>query len=273
MMLISAILSINILILGHSFASDCTQNLPAIALEAGMKDVRVGRFVKANCSLEEHWNYFQADSSCFYSECAPGSKKFVRQEKSVRQVLEETEWDYIVFQNSLENEGRYETVQPFLDNLIEEFDIIAGENEHKKPVYCWNMFWPISKLLEDGSNSRATYRLSFYDNSSEKAFEAYKKTAARVVAETAVSRVIPVGLAIMDARASTYNTPEEKEFTRDGYHLSYAKGRWIAASCWYQYFLAPVSGIDVCNLTLGESLPDALKQIASKAAAVDVSQL
>lgn len=264
-MLLGTFLAVNILILGHSFGADCTQNLPAIALEAGMNDVHIARFVKANCSLEEHWNYYQADSTNFFWDCAPGTNKFIKKKKTIRDVVAGTEWDYIIFQNSLENEGRYETVQPFLNNLIAEFDRIAQETGHKRPKYGWNLFWPISKLLEDGSNHRATYRLSFYENSSIKAFEAYSNCAREVLKNTDISFVIPVGFAIMNARASEFNTPEEKEFTRDGYHMSYQRGRWIAAGLWYQYFLYPLSGIELIQLPVGNALPEGLKLIAQEA--------
>lgn len=257
-------LSVRILILGHSFGADCTQRLPELALEAGMDDVYVARFVKANCSLEEHWNYYQSDSTCFFFDCPCGQMRFKKKPCSIREAMQQ-EWDYVIFQNSLENEGRYETAQPYLNRFIEEFKARARENGHKVPQFGWNLFWPISKLLEDGSNSQATYRLSFYGNSSKKAWKAYKKCARKVLKKTEISFVIPVGAAIMDSRSSEYNTPEQKEFTRDGYHMSYSVGRYIAASAWYQVLLFPISGIEVSELPVGNAIPYGLKKIAQDA--------
>ena len=264
MMQFLVLLSVRILILGHSFGADCTQRLPELALEAGMDDVYVARFVKANCSLEEHWNFYQSDSTCFFFDCPSGQTTFKKKPCSIREAMQQ-EWDYVIFQNSLENEGRYETTQPYLDRFIEEFKVQAQENGHKVPQFGWNLFWPISKLLEDGSNSQATYRLSFYGNSSKKAWKAYRKCARNVLAKTEISFVIPVGAAIMAARSSKYNTPEQKEFTRDGYHMSYSVGRYIAASAWYQVLLFPISGIKVSELPVGNAIPDGLKKIAQDA--------
>ena len=66
----------SILLFGHSFGVDSTEHLPALLDAAGVRTVRLGRFVKANCSLEEHYNFFAADalnSNYTYYECAPGS--------------------------------------------------------------------------------------------------------------------------------------------------------------------------------------------------------
>ena len=63
-----------ILLFGHSFGVDSTEHLPALLDAAGIRTVRLGRFVKANCSLAEHYNFFAADaldSNYTYYECAP----------------------------------------------------------------------------------------------------------------------------------------------------------------------------------------------------------
>ena len=160
----------SILLFGHSFGVDSTEHLPALLDAAGVRTVRLGRFVKANCSLEEHYNFFAADalnSNYTYYECAPGSTAWQTRSLTVKQVVSERAWDYAIFQNSLENEGRYETAQPYLNNLVAYMRSRSRELFGREPVICWNLFWPISKLAEDGSNSTLTYRLSFYGNSSQ----------------------------------------------------------------------------------------------------------
>ena len=243
----------SILLFGHSFGVDSTEHLPALLDAAGIRTVRIGRFVKANCSLEEHYNFFTADapdSNYVYYECTPGSTSWQTRGLTVKQVVSERAWDYVIFQNSLENEGRYETAQPYLNNLVAYVRMRSQELFAREPVVCWNMFWPISKLAEDGSNSTLTYRLSFYGNSSTNAWAAYMRATSELMADTGITNVIPTGTTIMKLRASTLNTAAMKEFTRDKYHLSEGAGRYAAACTFFEYFIKPKYGVSV----LGNSL-------------------
>lgn len=238
----------NILLFGHSFGVDSTEHLPALLDAAGGGTVRLGRFVKANCSLEEHYNFFAADaldSNFTYYECAPGSTTWQTRSLTVKQVVSERAWDYVVFQNSLENEGRYETAQPYLNDLVAYMRSRSRELFAREPVICWNMFWPISKLAEDGSNSTLTYRLGFYGNSSTNMWEAYKRATRELMADTGITNVVPTGTAIMNLRASALNTAAMNEFTRDKYHLSYGAGRYAAACTFFEYFIKPKYGVSV----------------------------
>lgn len=238
----------SILLFGHSFGQDSTEHLPALLDAAGITDVRVARFVKANGSLEEHYNFFVADSlnSDFsYTECTPGSTTWQARSLTVKQAIDERAWDYVIFQNSLENEGRYETAQPYLNNLVAYVRARSQELFGREPVICWNLFWPISKLAEDGANATLTYRLSFYDNSSDKMWEAYKRATRELMSDTGITNVIPTGTAIVNLRASPLNTAAMNEFTRDKYHLSLGAGRYTAACVLFEYFIAPKYGVNV----------------------------
>ena len=243
----------SILLFGHSFGVDSTEHLPALLDAAGVRTVRLGRFVKANCSLEEHYSFFAADalnSNYTYYECAPGSTAWQSRSLTVKQVVSERAWDYVIFQNSLENEGRYETAQPYLNNLVAYVRSRSRELFGREPVICCNLFWPISKLAEDGSNSTLTYRLSFYGNSSQKAWEAYVRATRQLMADTGITNIVPTGAALMNLRASPLNTAAMNEFTRDKYHLSEGAGRYTAACALFEYFIAPKYGVSV----LGNSL-------------------
>jgi len=243
----------SILLFGHSFGVDSTEHLPALLDAAGIRTVRIGRFVKANCSLQEHYNFFAADalySNYTYYECAPSSTTWQTRSLTTRQVVSERAWDYVIFQNSLENEGRYETAQPYLNDLVAYVRTRSRELFGREPVICWNMFWPISKLAEDGSNSTLTYRLSFYGNSSTSAWAAYRRATRELMSDTGITNVVPTGTAIMNLRASALNTAAMNEFTRDKYHLSYGAGRYAAACAFFEYFIMPKYGVSV----LGNSL-------------------
>ena len=253
--------SLKILLLGHSYGVDCTEHLPALLVEAGITNVRIGCFIKGNCSLEERWNL--AFQPAVYLECAPGETNYEKRQATMPEILQERPWDIVIFQTSLENEGRYETVQPWLNQLI---TLICGESRTRygrTPELWWNCFWPISVLLENKpEQERSTYRLSFYGGSSRKMYKAYVKTARKIVRRTAVDRIIPSGAAIMDLRRSSLNTPEMKEFTRDGYHLSFGAGRYAAACTLFETLITPRYGISAVGNPL--RLPDLVTPVTDE---------
>lgn len=237
-------MTFNILLFGHSFGVDCTEYLPQLADAAGIEDVCVARFFKSNCSLEESYNFFIEDYDGGYSECAAGSTQWKKRKCTFKEAVASRKWDVVVFQNSLEGEGRYETVQPWLNDMVKYVRKVQRKKFKSVPRFCWNMFWPISPLLESSAKEPHNTRMSYYDHSSAKAFGAYVETAMQVRRKTRLE-IIPSGTAIMNLRASRYNTPDRKEFTRDGYHMSMGAGRYAAACSWFQYFLAPRYGLQV----------------------------
>lgn len=248
--------SINILWFGHSYGVDSTELLPQIASEAGVENLYIGRFVKGNCSLEEHYDFYLSDKAGRYSECAPGETEFKKVPKSVREAVGNIKWDYVIFQNSLENEGRYETAQPYLDSLVAFVRNTQKEKFGFEPAIGWNMFWPISRLREDGSNKLCTYRLSFYGNSSDRMWEEYMDATKMLVMETGINLIIPTGTAVMNARATSLNDADAKDFTRDGYHLSYDRGRYIAACTVFEKLIAPLIGQSVLGNTCRPQIND-----------------
>lgn len=234
--------NVNVLFFGHSFGQDSINYVPELASSAGIGNLRICLFLVGNCSLENHYNKLQGGEgpyTCKVSE--PGTTVYKTSSMLSSEAIRKYKWDYVVLQTSLENEGRYETVQPWLDKMIAAITEAQKDEFDSTPEFCWNLFWPISTLLENKpSNEKAFYRLSFYEQSSAKAWEAYKKTAERILKETSVTRIIPTGQAVMDLRASSFNTEDKKQFTRDGYHMSYNYGRYIAACAFYESLIAPV---------------------------------
>ena len=244
----------SVLVLGHSYGVDCSEHLPALAVTAGIDNFRIARFIKGNCSIEERYNFFIEDYDKGYTECVPGSTKWEKSKKTLKQALEDREWDAVIFQNSLENEGFYDKAQPWLDKMVKYILKVQKKKFKNTPKLCWNMFWPISVLLEKSSAEPHKTRMAPYQQNSKIMFEHYIQAAKEISKKTFVKNVIPSGTTIMNLRASELNTPEMKEFTRDGYHLSKGAGRYAAACTWFEYLLTPAYGISVLgnNLRLPE---------------------
>lgn len=254
--------TLDILLFGHSYGVDCSEHLPKLIDAAGIKTVRIARFIKGNCSLEERHKFFKDDWTKGYSECEPGSVEYVDRPCTFKEAVATRKWDYVIFQTSLEKQGQYETYQPYLNEMVAYIRQVSNEKFGAEPVICWNMFWPVSSLLKYAQSPTSNLRLSLYGNDSDNMFDKYMAAAKEMSADTGIDNIIPSGTAIMNLRASYLNTPQSKAFTRDGYHLSYGEGRYAAACVFFEYMVAPRYGISV----LGNSLrfPDLKPAVTDK---------
>lgn len=255
----STVPELSILVFGHSFGVDSTEHLPALLDAAGIKTVHIGRFTKANCSLQERWDFLVTGAPKgvngmpnIYQESAPGEKGWKRRAATMKQVLDARAWDYVVIQNSLENEGLYGpgTAQPYLNDIVAYVRKNAKEKFGREPEICWNMFWPMSDLCRNSKSPTLLKRMNTYGNSSQKMWEAYMKATKEMMADTGITNVVPTGTAIMRLRATPLNTPAMKEFTCDGYHLSKGVGRYTASCVFFEHFIAPKFGVSVVGNSL-----------------------
>lgn len=235
---------INILNFGHSFGQDAIAYVPEIAEAAGFKKLNIGLFYRANCPLQHHYDCLTGGTAPRYGYLVSGfgDPEWHKLKTTPMEQVSSVRWDYIVLQTSLEDEGRFETIEPWIGKIIAEIKKVQKEKFGTEPVICWHLFWPISKILEKSKSKKHSYRMSFYDHSSDKMWEAYKSTAKTILEKTEVSRVIPTGAVITDLRNTDLCKSEFKYFTRDGYHMSYIRGRYIAALAYYQSLLSPIVG-------------------------------
>ena len=254
--------TLDILLFGHSYGVDCSEHLPKLIDAAGIKTVRIARFIKGNCSLEERYKYFKDDWTKGYSECEPGSTEYITRPCSFKEAVTARKWDYVIFQTSLENQGKYETYQPYLNEMVAYIRSVSNEKFGAEPVICWNMFWPVSSLLKYAQSLTSNRRLGLYGYDSDNMFRQYMAAAKEMSAETGITNIIPSGTAIMNLRASYLNTPQSKAFTRDGYHLSFGEGRYAAACVFFEYMVAPRYGISVLGNSL--RLPDLKPAVTDK---------
>lgn len=116
---------LNILLVGHSFGVDATEYLPALMVESGIDNVNIGRFFYPNCDLARHYEYYVNETPYTYYYSPAGSTKYIpfygESNKTLKEVINDTAWDLIVFQQSIsiEGAGDYSTYQPYLNDLLD----------------------------------------------------------------------------------------------------------------------------------------------------------
>lgn len=207
-----------ILSIGNSFSQDAHKWLYDVCKSAG-KEIYNANLYYGGCSLYGHWNFYANNQAEYDYEIKGEAVRKI----SLVEALAEQEWDVITYQQSSPNCGKYETYQPFLNDLHKVVSKACPNARfyiHKTWAYEKDF---VSENFENYSNNQKY----MYECLSE----AYDKAAKDINAP-----IIPSGDVIQYLRD---NTPEFDykngglSLNRDGFHLTLDYGRYAASLTWY----------------------------------------
>lgn len=210
--------TIKVLAIGNSFSQDSApQNLHQIAAADGTTMV-IGNMYIGGCSIQRHVNNVRNDAPAYQLTyvAADGSKKVIENCK-LSEAIKMEDWDYVSVQQVSGMSGKGETYA-LLPELV---DWVRAQAPQAEVVF--HMTWAYA----EGSNHQD---FPAYDRDQWKMLDAIKKTVKEQTAKVGITRIIPTGIAIQNARTD-FN---DFNLTRDGFHLSLDKGRYIAALTWYE---------------------------------------
>lgn len=211
---------IKVLAIGNSFSIDSVAYLYQIAENADI-DVKIGNLYIGGCSLERHCNNALNNISDYeYYKNTTGS--FVKTKGvSIYEALTEEEWDIIVLQQVSGKSGQADTYEPYITQLK---DYINQNKTNTKAVFAWNMTWAYQ------SDSKHSDFPTYNSNQLTMYNAIINAVKDEIVTDNDFEYVIPVGTAIQNVRTSYIGDT----LTRDGYHLSYQTGRYIAGLTWFK---------------------------------------
>jgi hypothetical protein len=216
--------TLKVLSIGNSFSVDSQQWLAQIAKSMGVKRVVLGNLYIGGCTLATHLSNFENDASSYtYYTTATGTWTEQENYQIDTAALSEN-WDYITFQQA----SGYSGLPATYDDLTKLIDYI--EPLCPKAKLVWNMTW----AYQQGST-----HVDFpnYDNDQMTMYEAIVASVKeKIEPNESIDRIIPVGTAIQNARTSYLGDT----LNRDGFHLSYGLGRYIAGLC-FAYSLTGLS--------------------------------
>ena len=144
---------------------------------------------------------------------------------TVRDVLSQ-DWDIIVLMQSSDKSYLWESFEPFLR------DMIALVRNH-----CTNPAVQLAYAIPWGHT----------EASSPKELAGNITCARRLSEAYGIDVVIPVGVAIQNARLTRLNN--DTYLTRDDWHLCFGVGRYIAACTWYESLLTPRTRLPIVGNT------------------------
>lgn len=207
-----------ILSIGNSFSQDAHKWLYDVCKSAG-KEIYNANLYYGGCSLYGHWNFYVNDQAAYDYEIKGEAVKKI----SLIEALGEEEWDIITYQQASPNCGKYETYQPFLNDLHK-----VVKKACPKAKFYIHKTWAYESdcSLECFEN---------YHHDQHKMYnclcEAYAQAAESISAD-----IIPSGDVIQYLRDNTAEFDCKNgglSLNRDGFHLSLNYGRYAAALTWY----------------------------------------
>ena len=207
-----------ILSIGNSFSVDCQRYVREIAQSEGEK-VQLGNLYIGGCSLERHCENLESGMPCyeyFENNTSLGLA-------SLQTGLNDDDWDVITLQQASHFSGVEETYFPYIETLASYVRSVRP----KARIFI-NETWAYEY------NSTHPQFATYNQDRSEmhvRLVKAYKKAALAISAP-----VIPVGEAVARARLLDAFDPEKGgvALTRDGFHLSYDYGRYLAGAVWFE---------------------------------------
>lgn len=250
--------TLRVLAVGNSFSEDAVeQYLYELGHEAGVNLI-IGNGYRGGQSLASHWRDATTGTGTFQYRKIIDGVKTNRPATSLRYMLGDEPWDVITFQQVSQESGQPDTYEPYLSLLIGYAKALAKVDTVRMGFH---QTWAYAKDSSHGGFAN-------YDRSQPYMYACIVAAVEKAVrSHDELTFYIPTGTAVQNARATTLaESYPSQDFTRDGYHLDYVLGRYIAACTWLEA-LTGISPVGLSyrpdGLTAGQA---ALAQKAAHAA-------
>lgn len=211
--------TLKVLAIGNSFSEDAIeQHLSPLVRAEGVKAIICNMYI-GGCSIERHVKNLSGDIPDYrYRKFDADGKMTEAWGYTLEKVLAEEEWDYISLQQVSQDSGMPESYA-LLPELVEFVKARVPEDA----VIMFHQTWAYAP----GSNHGGFVN---YDRDQMKMYEAIVRTVSQEAPKVGIDLIIPSGTAVQNARTSALGP----DLTRDGFHLSFTHGRYIAACTWLE---------------------------------------
>lgn len=231
--------TLKILAIGNSFSTDGMQYLYDIAKSAGVEEIVLGNLYIGGCSLSTHLSHAKVGDAAYTYYKNTNGTWIAYSDKTLMHGLTDEVWDYISMQQSSPLSGIASTYGNILSQLV-EYVKLNKTNPDAKLV--WHMTWAYQS---DSTHSA----FPSYDKNQMTMYNAIVETVKNcIVPVSDFTIIIPTGTAIQNARTSFTGDI----LTRDGYHLNYNLGRYIAGLAWY----AAVTGSPIDDILYNPAISE-----------------
>lgn len=224
-----------ILSIGNSFSEDTTHYVHQMC-KAAEEQVKVVNLYIPGCSLKKHWENivdenkrYRYELNGFYYELAfPGEEAV-----SINEVLQEEKWDHIISQQASHDSGILSSYEPYAKKMY------AYLKEKQPQARLWmQQTWAYEK--------DSTHEQFFRYQQDQEVMYRQLSSCYEKIAEKLDVPLIRTGKAVQQVRKTAAFDVETNGLSlcRDGFHLSYIYGRYLAALVWCQTLI----GIDALQI-------------------------
>lgn len=244
--------TLRILAIGNSYTEDATAYLNDIVSESNIDRNKLGVYVAAigGASLQTWAETYETGNEVRLTQKA--GNIIMKNKGSLKELLAQN-WDIITLQQVSTQSTDFKTFNPWLSKLL---TYIEKDCPNPEVTLAWQMAW---------SYWTGYGRIPYGEMRYKMICEAVKEQ----IKENGIDIIIPIGTALENARSTSLQTPHA--LTRDGTHLSFGAGRYIAACTWYESLIAPVFGETILYNTATHVVTQKEKD-ASKYETVDVNE-
>ena len=220
--------SLKLLFVGNSFAVDTMEYAAEIARALGVEQIKLGTLYVGGCSIDMHYDHAMRDLPAYVYHTNGGEGWTSVPEYRISDAVRSEDWDWIAIQHGTHGTARYTSPECYenLTPLIRYIKELAPSHTR----IAFNLTWM-------GESTRQHHEiLSYGGDVAAMRRRLVEVTRKVVVSNPLVDLLIPTGTAIENARTSHIGL-----LTRDCYHLSVDKGRYIAGLA----LMSTVLGVDV----------------------------
>lgn len=213
---------IKILAIGNSFSQDATTYLYDIAKQGG-DEIKVVNLYIGGCSLQLHWENVQHNKADYMYQI---NGVETDRSASIKEVLQEEEWDYITLQQASHDSGKPETYYPYITLLSDYIkQLVPKAKQMIHQTWAYETDSDHGGFVQYHCDQKYMY---------EKLKQAYQEAAHSLPLP-----IIPCGDVIQQLRSHPLFDYQNggRSLCRDGYHMDLTYGRFATAAVWYECLL------------------------------------
>ena len=205
-----------VLCIGNSFSEDATAYLQKVANgELYVRNLAIG-----GCSLERHYNNIVNNLSDYGYEIDGESVRI----SSIEETLKENDWDCISVQQVSHYSGIIDTYEPFLGEIVK---YLKEKCPEAKIVF--HRTWAYDDLSDHEG-------FAYYGRDRKRMYNAIVDTTNQIAKKYGFD-IIPCADAVELARdLPEFAKGASLSMNRDGFHLSFDYGRYLASLVMYRFF-------------------------------------
>lgn len=209
--------TLRILAIGNSFSVDALeQHLYPIAAADGTTLI-IGNLYIGGCSIDLHMRNIQGDRPAYsYRKISADGTRVVRDSTRVSYAIADEPWDFV----SVQQVSGFSGIPSSYGNLESLVQYVCEQVPTCQIVF--HQTWAYAPDSRHPDYPR-------YNSDNRQMYKQILSTTHRMSDSVGIALVIPCLRSIQEARA---HFPETL-ITRDGYHLNYTLGRYIASATWY----------------------------------------